>query len=36
MLKDALKEKEIIAELRSRNGNLEISVSGQETAAAEL
>lgn len=35
-LKDPAKEKEMIDQLRCRNGNLEISVSRQETAAAEL
>ncbi len=35
-LRDAAKEKEMIDKLRCRNGNLEISVSRQETAAAEL
>ncbi|MCH5249521.1 MAG: DUF4956 domain-containing protein [Lachnospiraceae bacterium] len=36
ILKDAGKEKELIDELRCRNGNLEISVSRQETVVAEL
>ena len=36
VLRDAAKEKEMIDELRCRNGNLEISVSKQETALAEL
>ena len=36
ILRDAAKEKEMIDELRCRNGNLEISVSKQETAIAEL
>ena len=36
ILKDADKEKELIDELRCRNGNLEISVSRQETIVAEL
>ena len=35
-LKDTAKEKEMIDALRCRNGNLEISVSHQETAVAEL
>jgi uncharacterized membrane protein len=35
-LKDILKEKEFIDELRCRNGNLEISMSKQETGAYEL
>lgn len=35
-LKDASREKEFIDELRLRNGNLEISVSNQESAAAGL
>ena len=35
-LKDASKEKEMIDKLRCRNGNLEISVSKQETTVAEL
>lgn len=35
-LRDIEKEKEMIDELRCRNGNLEISVSRQETIAAEL
>ena len=35
-LKDAAREKEMIDKLRCRNGNLEISVSRQETAPAEL
>ena len=35
-LKDAAREKEFIDELRCRNGNLEISMSRQETNAAEL
>ncbi len=35
-LKSAEKEKEMIDALRCRNGNLEISVSKQETTAAEL
>lgn len=35
-LRDAAKEKELIDQLRCRNGNLEISVSRQETGAAEL
>ena len=36
VLKDPGKEKEMIDKLRCRNGNLEISVSKQETASAEL
>ncbi|MGN0978228.1 MAG: DUF4956 domain-containing protein [Faecousia sp.] len=35
-LRDATEEKEMIDMLRCRNGNLEISVSRQETAAVEL
>lgn len=35
-LKDAQKEKELIDKLRCRNGNLEITVSKQETAVTEL
>ncbi len=35
-LRDAEKEKEMIDALRCRNGNLEISISYQETAPAEL
>ncbi len=35
-LKDAAEEKELIDKLRCRNGNLEISVSQQETAVGEL
>ena len=35
-LKDPSKEKELIDKLRSRNGNLEINVSRQATAATEL
>ena len=35
-LKDVTKEKELIDALRCRNGNLEISVSRQETTTAEL
>lgn len=35
-LKDFTKEKEMIDKLRCRNGNLEISVSKQDTFAAEL
>ncbi len=35
-LKDPSKEKKLIDEIRCRNGNLEITVSKQETAAAEL
>ena len=36
ILKDASREKEMIDQLRVRNGNLEISVSRQESSAAEL
>lgn len=36
VLKDPTKEKEMIDQLRCRNGNLEITVSRQETAMAEL
>lgn len=35
-LRDPKKEKEMIDQFRCRNGNLEITVSRQETAAAEL
>ena len=35
-LKDATKEKELIDKLRCRNGNLEITVSKQDTSANEL
>ena len=35
-LRDAGSEKELIDKLRCRNGNLEISVSRQETSAGEL
>ena len=35
-LKDAAKEKDMIDKLRCRNGNLEISVSGQEAVHTEL
>lgn len=35
-LKDISKEKEMIDKLRCRNGNLEISVSNQETVSVEL
>ena len=35
-LRDPKKEKEMIDQIRSRNGNLEITVSRQETMAAEL
>ena len=35
-LRDAAREKEMIDKLRCRNGNLEISVSKQETTVAEL
>lgn len=36
VLKNAGKEKEMIDKLRCRNGNLEISISNQTTASAEL
>lgn len=36
VMKDISREKEMIDQLRCRNGNLEITVSRQETAAAEL
>lgn len=36
ILRDPTKEKEMIDQLRCRNGNLEITVSKQETTAAEL
>jgi len=36
VLKDAANEKEMLDSIRCRNGNLEISVSRQETAPAEL
>lgn len=35
-LRDAAKEKEVIDQLRCRNGNLEITVSKQETGVSEL
>ncbi len=35
-IRDTAKEKEMIDKLRVRNGNLEITVSNQETAVAEL
>ncbi|MEE1032803.1 MAG: DUF4956 domain-containing protein, partial [Ruminococcus sp.] len=35
-LQDVAKEKEMIDQLRCRNGNLEITVSKQETTIAEL
>lgn len=35
-LRDAAREKEMIDKLRCRNGNLEISISKQETTVAEL
>lgn len=35
-LRDVTKEKEMIDQLRCRNGNLEIAVSQQETTTAEL
>ena len=36
VLRDVAREKEMIDKLRCRNGNLEISVSRQETGVAEL
>ena len=36
VMKDAINEKELIDELRCRNGNLEITVSKQETTVNEL
>ncbi|MBE5956377.1 MAG: DUF4956 domain-containing protein [Lachnospiraceae bacterium] len=36
VIKDSSKEKEMIDQLRCRNGNLEITVSRQETASMEL
>ena len=36
VLRDPSKEKEMIDQLRCRNGNLEISISRQETMATEL
>ena len=36
MLRDVTKEKEMIDQIRCRNGNLEIAVSKQETVQAEL
>ena len=36
MLRDTLKEKEMIDKIRTRNGNLEISMSNQETIGTEL
>ena len=36
VLKQTGKEKEMIDQLRCRNGNLEITLSQQETAPAEL
>lgn len=36
MLRDVAKEKEMIDKIRCRNGNLEITVSKQETTASEL
>ena len=36
VLRDSAKEKEMIDQLRCRNGNLEISISRQETMATEL
>lgn len=35
-LRDPMREKEMIDQLRCRNGNLEISISKQDTTAAEL
>ena len=35
-LRDPKKEKEMIDQIRCRNGNLEITVSRQETAISEL
>ena len=35
-IKDTATEKEMIDKLRCRNGNLEISVSPQQTAVSEL
>ena len=35
-MKDAQEEKAFIDELRTRNGNLEITVSKQETTSTEL
>lgn len=35
-LRDSMKEKEMIDQLRCRNGNLEIAVSKQETSVSEL
>ena len=35
-LKDSGKEKELVDKLRCRNGNLEITVSKQETVIGEL
>lgn len=36
VLRDPKREKEMIDKIRCRNGNLEIAVSSQDTAAAEL
>ena len=36
VLKDPSREKELIDRIRCRNGNLEINVSRQATAATEL
>lgn len=36
MLKDPAKEKELVDKLRCRNGNLEITISKQETSSGEL
>ena len=36
VLKDPAKEKELIDQLRCRNGNLEISISRQDTSSMEL
>jgi hypothetical protein len=35
-LREPAKEKELIDKLRCRNGNLEISISTQDTTTAEL
>ena len=36
MLRDVTREKEMIDKIRCRNGNLEITVSKQETVGTEL
>ena len=36
ILKDVTKEKELVDRLRCRNGNLEITISRQETSVNEL